>query len=52
MAKKAGEHVDRVVDRLTKKAKGLGSSTDKKEDEEPDELLKDLEDVKKDDGWR
>ena len=49
IAKKAGKHVDRVVDRLSKKAKGLGSSTDKKEDEEPDELLKDLEDAKKGD---
>ena len=49
IAKKAGKHVDRVVDRLSKKAKGLGSSTDKKEDEEPDELLKDLGDAKKGD---
>ena len=28
IAKKAGKHVDKVVDRLSKKAKGLGSSTD------------------------
>ena len=48
IAKKAGEHVDKVVERMSKKLKdrGLGSSTDKKDEGEKDELLEDLEELR------
>ena len=52
IAKKAGDDVDKVVERMSKKLKdrGLGSSTDKKEEAEKDELLEDLEELRGDDG--
>ena len=52
IAKKAGDDVDKVVERMSKKLKdrGLGSSTDKKEETEKDELLEDLEELRGDDG--
>ena len=52
IAKKAGDDVDKVVERMSKKLKdrGLGSSTDKKGEAEKDELLEDLEELRGDDG--
>ena len=52
IAKKVGDQVEKVVERLAKKAKGTGSSTDKKEAIEKDELLEDLEDIREEDDGK